>query len=143
MPPKINVNTGGKGGTVVLIAGTLFIGYLFFTRRLQNVFSAINLSPKEWNLMLANQGVTVPPGGTAPAPVTPGSVVPRTGSGRTTLPRNSRRIIIYLPPQYGAPLEVELANVTDRNACKMLIYRAVLDRTGSNQLAGVYSELHC
>ena len=29
--------TGGQGGTVVLIAGVLFLGYLFLSRRLQRV----------------------------------------------------------------------------------------------------------
>lgn len=38
--------TGGQGGTVVLIAGILFLGYLFLTRRLQAVARALQ-SPVE------------------------------------------------------------------------------------------------
>jgi hypothetical protein len=40
-PERVSVNTGGKSGAVLLVVGTLFVGYLYFTGRLPNVFKAI------------------------------------------------------------------------------------------------------
>jgi len=37
----ITAATGGQGGTVLLIGGVLFLGYLFLTRRLQRVLEVI------------------------------------------------------------------------------------------------------
>lgn len=38
----INAATGGQGGTVLLIVGVLFVGYLFLTRKLQRVLQVID-----------------------------------------------------------------------------------------------------
>src|SRR5688572_23498274 len=128
VPPKVNINTGGKGGTVVLIMGTLFVGYLYFTRRLPNVFKAIAMPG---NMTLAT--VAPVPGGLQPAPVPRGSIVPRAGS---------RKIHIILPPPYHqAPLEIEIAIGTSSDACRRLVFEAVFQRTGSNTLAELYSRL--
>jgi len=120
VPPKVNVNSGGKGGTVVLITGTLFIGYLYFTRRISNVFKAIQMPPSALIMMPTT---TVPT--TGPAPV-------------TSWPRS---FTLTFPPQYKMrPVEIVAA---DPISCRYLVYRATLEATGSTTLAEMYVQSYC
>lgn len=120
-PPARSSPGGGKGGTVVLITGTLFLGYLYFTRRLPNVLKAIQLAPKDWNLMTLSQ----PAGGVAPAPA-------------KAWPRS---FTLTFPAQYKAkPVEIV---ATDPVSCRYLVYRGTLEATGSATLAQMYVDSYC
>lgn len=45
----IQAATGGQGGTVLLIMGVLFLGYLFISRRLGNVMRALALPADQFS----------------------------------------------------------------------------------------------
>lgn len=127
VPPKIDVSTGGKGGTVVLITGVLFVGYLYFTRRLSNVFKAIQLPPTEWSLgTLSGPPQTVPKSGST-TPYVP----------TQTVPIKRVKIIIRYPPQFH--LQDEEITV-DSAFCKQEVYSLVLARTASPATAKAISD---
>lgn len=137
--PSVNINSGGKGGTVVLITGTLFIGYLYFTRRLQNVFQAIRLPAAEWNINTA----AIP--NASPTDINrAGGLPPSTPPINPTVPGGkplSIEVIIRYPPQYH--LADEKIRVLTA-ACKSQVYQWVLYRTGSAATAKMISDqIYC
>lgn len=132
---NVTVKGGGKGGTVVLITGVLFIGYLYFTRRLPNVLAAINTpADLKLNTRLGTVTPTTPgTGGLPPAPVPRSSIVPRT---------KRVRFRVYFPPPYSTePLDIDVTGTAEE--CRRVVYMAVLQRTGSQTLATIYSEGNC
>lgn len=142
---------GGKGGAVLLITGTLFVGYLYLTRRLPKVIQAIS-TPTTGN-EYTNPGITVPSGGTAPYPAgPPGSpnTVPinPTTPGTTNGPPVSvtpggypRRFVINFPPGYAVP-SIEIS-ASDPISCRSEVFAGVLQATGSFTLASIYANQNC
>jgi hypothetical protein len=125
----------GKGGTVLLIAGTLFLGYLYFTRRLQAVITAIQ-TPGSMSGTIANQGITAQ-GVTPTNPyATPYATVPVSPGG---YPRN---FTIHFQPPYQnvPPIEV---SADSPQLCYSLTYSGVLQATGSQALAAIYAARYC
>ena len=128
MAQKIDIVGGGKGGTVVLITGTLFIGYLYFTRRLPNVLRAIK-----------NPGDPFKPVGTVPASM--GSPPP-TGGGAGGIPTNDP--IIQVKIQYPAQYHLIDETLTvPASLCRGAVYNLVLVRTGSAATASAISSSAC
>lgn len=132
----IGKGSGGNGGTVFLIAGTLFIGYLYISRRLDGVIAAIKNPPNISGL----------PGGGPPInPANPNSggfgtvptAVPNPSTGNQY---GNRNFTLYFPPQYHAsPVQIMCA---DSQSCKALIYNATYQATGSIALAETYAALY-
>jgi hypothetical protein len=136
---NVNVKGGGKGGTVVLITGILFIGYLYFSRRLPNVLAAINTPAREF----LDRPFLGTPGTMTPGTTMPGGLPPYTpGRGEIT-PRLIRvKARINLPPPYNRePLEIDFYGTVE--ACRAAIDRAVFDRTGSMTLGKLYANAFC
>lgn len=125
-------SSDGKGGTVILIAGTLFLGYLYFTRRLQGVIKAIQSPSSLQSSVPSIQGIP-------PAPTTGPTIstVPINPTGG--YPRNFT--ITFQPPyQNKPPIEISAA---DRATCYALVYSATFQSTGSPALAAIYAQRYC
>jgi hypothetical protein len=134
-PPASSPNRGGGGGgTVFLIAGILFIGYLYTSKRLQGVFAAIKTP-------------TGLPGGGPPFPATSNAtpVVPGTTPGYSTVPISPagypRQFTLTFPAQYNAqPIQISAA---DPATCEALVYSGTFLATGSPILAATYAARYC
>jgi hypothetical protein len=120
---NVKISGNSKGGTVLLIVGTLFVGYLYFTQRLPNVLKSI----------------ATPAGQTATTPVQP---APPVQPAQPAYPPGYRRVIsIPLPAQYNrSPLTVE---IFDPAYCGATVYAAVLAATQSPSLAAMYVQQYC
>jgi len=125
--------SGGKGGSVLLITATLFVGYLYFTRRLPNVLQAISKTPMD----LAKSTVSVTPGGTAP--VQPGTTP---GFGTVPIAPSGYPVDFWftIGPPYNQSVHVQAANPSD---CRTLVHEQVLAITRSVTLAALYENLAC
>jgi len=119
---------GGQGGTVVLIAGTLFLGYLYFTRRLPGVITAIQSPDKQSGLASPTPGI-IPPIGTPPiAPTGRASGYPRHFS--LIVPTRNGGVSITVDAQ-------------DYDSCYQALYHQVMMATGSPILAAIYAQGYC
>ena len=124
-------SSDGKGGTVILIAGTLFLGYLYFTRRLQGVIKAIQSPSSLQSKISGIQGIP---------PATPNpniGTVPINPSGG--YPRN---FTIHFQPPYQDRPPVEIS-AGDRATCYAFVYSATFQSTGSPALAAIYAQRYC
>lgn len=131
----IGKGSGGNGGTVFLIAGTLFIGYLYISRRLDPVIAAIK-SPPASNGLFAPANIPSPGNSNSNFSLTP-TAVPNPA---TTAPYGARNFTLYFPPQYNAsPVQIMCA---DSQTCKSLIFNATYQATGSVALAETYAALY-
>jgi len=134
-PAKVNINTGGKGGTVVLIAGVLFTGYLYFTRRLPGVLQAV-VSPGKMTLATAStNGTTTPNVGTPP-------INPSGSGGYGPAPYNVGfvNVTIAYPPNSGLPAETIKV---DPKYCHVTVYSHVLSRTANIIWAQAIADSAC
>jgi hypothetical protein len=125
------VNTGGgKGGTIIIIASTFFIGYLYYTRRLSNVFKAIQMPGGQFAMS-----------NTPANPAQLGNIVPIAPS---TIPFNPtaerRRVVINYPAHYNLPprtIDV------DRVGCYTLVYAVAFSDTHSPSIAEMVAKQAC
>src|SRR5216684_7420444 len=122
-PTRVNISGGSKGGVVLLITGTLFAGYLYFTRRLPNVLQSIARAPTPGTIMMQTPTGMVP---YQPVQVTPISPPQNVGG-------YPRRFTLSFPVPYSAP-PVEIS-AADSATCNFLVESATLAATGSLTLA--------
>src|SRR5216683_4584194 len=125
-PTKVNISGSAKGGTVLLITGTLFLGYLYFTRRLPNVLQAIARMPIPGSVMQQTPMGMVP--------YSPAQVVPISPSQNTA--GYPRTIMLSFPVPYAAPPVTIVA--ADPATCAFEVEATTLQATGSLTLAQTY-----
>ena len=124
-------SSDGKGGTVILIAGTLFLGYLYFTKRLQGVIRAIQSPSSLQSSIPGIQGV--PPAN----PASPGfGTVPINPSGYP------RKFTLYFPAPYQniPPVPVSAG---DPATCYAIVYAETFRATGSPAIAAISAQRYC
>lgn len=134
-PSRVNVNAGGKGGTVVLIAGVLFIGYLYLSRRLPSVFAAISTPPTTTAGSMGGNVPAQPTIGTPP--INPGS-----GGGYGPAPYNSGFVQVTLMYPANSGIGTEVIQV-DPRYCRVSVYGHVLARTANVAWAQAMAEMAC